>query len=635
MKIQNNLRGSGIAVPIFSLRSNNSFGIGEYADLKILADWSSHVGIKMIQTLPVNDTTNSHTNQDSYPYSPISVFALHPIYLNIPMMGKLTAAEQARYDKEQKQFNALSYADYQAVYDAKTYYFKQLYSREWGALCAGDRYKAFLRKNSDWLLPYAEFMSKRDGEPKTYYHYLQYHADQQLREAVDYARLLGVGMKGDIPIGVDPYSVEVATHPELFNTNASAGAPPDAFDMKGQNWGFPTYNWDEMAKDGYSWWQRRLKKMEDYFDAYRIDHILGMFRIWQMRKSDVWGLCGHFVPALPYTLQELWDKGVKLDADRMTLPYIRSNFIDEALGQDKDYILSRFMLTDDGYVYYFREEFNTQRKVYDYMHSEAAAELSAEDRTRIINATFRLLSEVLFVRDQNDENLLHPRVLMTESFSFRDLYDDQKAVLGGIYHDYFYCRHNEFWRESGMKKLPALVSATSMLCCGEDLGMVPACVPEVMHELNILSLEIERMPKDPSVEFGDPLKAPYMSVCTTGTHDTNPLRAWWEEDRERTQRYYNNVLGMSGEAPMTLTTGLAEMIIMRHLSSPAMWVILPLQDWFALDNTVRNPDAHAERINDPSNPHNFWCYRMHINLEELVRQHDFKQHVRNLCRRAK
>ena len=626
--MDNNFRGAGVAVPVFSLRSEDSFGIGEYSDLKKLAEWAKATGQEIIQTLPVNDTTNSYTNQDSYPYSPISVFALHPVYINVCQTGKLLPAERRKYNAEKKKFNSLTFADYQAVYDAKSVYLHLIFEREWDTLSATEEYKAFFRRNSDWLMTYAGFMVQRDKvqrtkeERKEYYYFLQYHADKQLREAVDYAHKLGVKMKGDIPIGVDPYSVEVASQPELFNVNASAGAPPDDFDARGQNWGFPTYNWDVMALDNYAWWQRRFRKMQDYYDAYRIDHILGMFRIWQMRKTDVWGLCGHFVPALPYTIQELWDRGVMLDEGRLTLPYIRSNFIYEALGEDTDYAKEHFLQTDDGYVYYFRKEFDTQRKVYDYFKDK-------EDK-RLMNKLMSLHAEVLFVRDQKDESLLHPRVLMYKSFSYRDLYDDQKAVLGAIYHDYFYCRHNEFWRQSGMSKLPALISATSMLCCGEDLGMVPACVPEVMRELNILSLEIQRMPKDPSVEFGDPRKAPYMSVCTTGTHDTNPLRAWWEEDRERTQRFYNNMLGMSGEAPKTLTPELAEIIVKQHLQSPAMWVILPLQDWLAIDEEVRLPDCHAERINDPSNPHNFWCYRMHLSLEELLRQHSFNRHIKYL-----
>ena len=284
-------KGAGVAVPVFSLRSEEGFGIGEFQDLKKMADWAAATGQQMIQTLPINDTTLRHNNLDSYPYNAVSVFALHPIYINIEKMGKLTPALKKKYEAKKAELNALTFADYQNVYDAKMEFFKALYKQDKDALFATEEYKAFEKKNHAWLEPYAAFLHKRDKQPKEFYKYLQFHADKQLADAVAYAHSIGVAMKGDIPIGISPDSVDAAVYPELFNLDASAGAPPDDFSISGQNWGFPTYNWDEMSKDGFGWWKARFRKMQDYFDAYRIDHILGFFRIWQMRKSDVWGLC--------------------------------------------------------------------------------------------------------------------------------------------------------------------------------------------------------------------------------------------------------------------------------------------------------------------------------------------------------
>lgn len=630
-RTQPRFRGSGVAVPMFSLRSEQDFGIGEFLDLKPLADWASKVGLKMIQTLPINDTTLTHTNLDSYPYNAVSVFALHPIYLNIPAMGKLTPAEQKRYKATQEKLNQNTIADYQAVYDEKMSFFLAMYKRDGKALLASAEYKAFLQKNAEWLLPYAKFLSKRDKHPEGFYCYLQYHADLQLREAVEYAHSKGVAMKGDIPIGISPASVDAYTQPELFNLNASAGAPPDDFSISGQNWGFPTYNWDKMAEDNYGWWRRRFGKMQDYFDAYRIDHILGFFRIWQMRKTDVWGLCGHFQPALPYSLQDLWNMGIKLDEDRMTRPYIRATFLGEVLGENTEIAKQVFLKSDDGYVYYFRDEFDTQKKIEKYIEEKGAELNIGQDRLEWLKGGLYFLhSEVLFVRDQSHPELLHPRVSIFQSYSYRELYDDQKQVIANLYNDYFYRRHNDFWWASAMKKLPTLINSTGMLCCGEDLGMVPDCVPDVMSRLKILSLEIQRMPKNPNLAFAHPADAPYLSVCTTGTHDTNPLRAWWEEDREVTQRFWNEQLGNWGEAPRELSPEVAEAILVQHLYSPAMWVILPLQDWFAIDGNIRLADAHADRINVPSNPRHFWNYRMHISLERLMKEESFNQHVKNL-----
>ena len=318
-------KGSGVAVPVFSLRTDEGFGIGEFQDLKKMADWAAATGQQMIQTLPINDTTLRHNNLDSYPYNAVSVFALHPIYINIEKMGRLTPAQKKKYEAKKAELNALKFADYQNVYDAKMVFFKALYKQDKDALFGSEEFKAFEAKNKEWLEPYAAFLSKRDKQPKDFYKFLQFHADKQLSDAVAYAHSIGVAMKGDIPIGISPDSVDAAVYPELFNLDASAGAPPDDFSISGQNWGFPTYNWDEMAKDGFGWWRARFQKMQDYFDAYRVDHILGFFRIWQMRKTDVWGLCGHFVPALPYSYDDLCAQGVCLDWNRMTKPYIRSN----------------------------------------------------------------------------------------------------------------------------------------------------------------------------------------------------------------------------------------------------------------------------------------------------------------------
>ena len=423
----------------------------------------------------------------------------------------------------------------------------------------------------------------------------------------------------------------------IRNSSTSTLLPPDDFDARGQNWGFPTYNWDEMAKDGFAWWRHRFQKMQDYFDAYRIDHILGFFRIWQMPKCDVWGLCGHFVPALPYSYQDLQNQGVCLDWDRLTKPYIRSNFLGDVFGYDTEWAKQHALATHDNYVYYFREEFDTQVKVQNWADQLLADEkrMKAEGMTpekvhNICNGLIYLHCEKLFVIDQNNPYLLHPRISIYQSHSYNELYDDQKEILMRIYNDYFFRRHTEFWRQSAMRKLPTLLNATHMLCCGEDLGMVPACVPDVIHELQILSLEIQRMPKDPTLTFAHPADAPYLSVCTTGTHDTNPLRAWWEEDHEVTQKFYNEQMGWWGEAPKEMSPQIAEFIVNQHMYSPAMWVILPLQDWLAVDGEIRLSDAQGERINLPSNPRHFWNYRMHISLEDLLKKDEFNAHIRRL-----
>jgi 4-alpha-glucanotransferase len=169
-----------------------------------------------------------------------------------------------------------------------------------------------------------------------------------------------------------------------------------------------------------------------------------------------------------------------------------------------------------------------------------------------------------------------------------------------------------------------------MLICGEDLGMIPQSVPEVMNELHILSLELERTPKSSGADYTDLQAVPYLSVCTTSTHDMEPLREWWKEDIQRRQHYYEKVLHRTGKAPHNCTSELAGQIIMNHLQSSSMLTIIPLQDWWTLDDTMYRRNMASERINIPDNPHHYWNYRMRISLEQLLQSGDLNQKIRKM-----
>ncbi|HOF99424.1 MAG TPA: 4-alpha-glucanotransferase, partial [Paludibacteraceae bacterium] len=650
-------KGAGVAIPVFSLRSEESCGIGEFYDLKKMVDWAKKTGQRIIQTLPINDTILYHTNYDSYPYNAVSVYALHPIYLHLESMGTLNDELQKKYfEDKKKEFNAKTFSDYQNVMNLKWEYFEAIYQQEKATVFASESYLNFFVSNKSWLIPYAAFSFLRDfygtpdfrrwekysryeeqeilefSDPKqphydqlAIYYYLQYHLHCQLSEVRQWAHENGVVIKGDIPIGVSPFSVDVWINPELFNTQVQAGAPPDDFSLTGQNWGFPTYNWEEMEKDDFLWWKKRFQKLSEYFDAYRIDHILGFFRIWEIPADDVWGLTGSFHPALPFTRQELEAKGLRWDESRYLEPYLKEHVLYATFGKYADDVIREFFVPHGWKSYKFKPEYDTQKKVEAYFNS-LGYNFSNKD-VMIRDGLYSLHCEVLFVRDLRQPEKFHPRIAMHSTASFRDLPDETRRTLDRIYVDFFYHRHNEFWKQQAMKKLPALITATSMLPCGEDLGMVPDSVPEVMQILEILSLEVQRMPKKPNMEFGMPSEAPYLSVCTTSTHDMNPLRAWWEEDSAVTQRFYNHALGLQGAAPKTCETWIVERIVQQHLQSKAMWVILPWQDWMALDEKLRYEHPFAERINVPSNPRNFWCYRMHLTLEKLLSEDDFNQYL--------
>jgi len=657
-------KAAGVAIPVFSLRSKKSFGIGEFNDLKLMVDWAKRTGQRMIQTLPINDTILYHTNYDSYPYNAVSVYALHPIYLNLEKIGKLRNKERiAWFEAKRTELNDKTFSDYQLVMSTKWEYFLEIFAQDSKKVFAEKEYKLFLKKNKEWLVPYAVFSFLRDlyGTPEfgkwpeyskydkfeieklanprseyyekiSLFYFLQYHLHLQLSEVHDYARANGVAIKGDIPIGVSPRSVDAWVESELFNTEVQAGAPPDDFSVTGQNWGFPTYNWERMAEDGFSWWKKRFAKLAEYFDAYRIDHILGFFRIWEIPNNDVWGLTGNFHPALPYTQREIEQAGIWWNEIRLTKPYLKEHVLYATFGKYTDDVKREYLLPDGWQFYKFKPEYDTQKKI--ETHFASLGYNFGNKEVLIRDGLYKLHCEVLFLRDLRDPKKYHPRISMHSSATFIDMNEDQRRKLDKLYVEYFYHRHNEFWKEKAYQKLPALISSTNMLVCGEDLGMVPDSVPEVMQSLEILSLEIQRMPKKPNAEFAMPADAPYLSVCTTSTHDMNPIRAWWEEDAAITQRFYNRALGMHGTAPEKCEQWIAEKIVQQHLDSNAMWIILPWQDWMAVESKLCLEHPFAERINVPSNPRNFWCYRMHIPLEKLLRQNKFNDKIKEMVEKA-
>ena len=571
-------KGAGTVIPVFSLRSEGSFGVGDFGDLKKMVEWVDKTNQRILQVLPINDTNMTGTWQDSYPYNSISIYALHPQYTDFRQLPAIKdEAKRAEFEALRQELNALPQIDYERMFKAKIAYLRELFAQEWNHVKATKAYKEFFEDNKEWLVPYAAFCYYRDqygtavfsqwpkeatveaikstNQEVQFWYFVQFNLDQQMHAAHDFARDHRVILKGDIPIGISRDGVEAWVEPKYFNLNGQAGAPPDPFSADGQNWGFPTYNWDEMLKDGCQWWVRRFRKMAQFFDAYRIDHVLGFFRLWEIPVPETSGLKGQFAPALGMSREEIEGYGV-------------------------------------------------------YNHME------------------------LFLVDHKRADRWHPRIAVQYTEDYERLNDDEKYNFNRLYNDYFYRRNNQFWYQEAMKKLPRLTQATRMLCCAEDLGMVPDCVPWVMNELRILSLEIQSMPKDDKVRFGHLSCNPYRSVCTISTHDMPTLRQWWDEDEERTQDYFNSMLYRGGGAPHPLPGWLAKDIVSRHLTSPSMLCLLSLQDWLSIDEKLRLPDANAERINIPANPRHYWRYRMHLTIEQLLKSDDFNETVKTLIKQS-
>jgi len=650
-------RAAGVAVPVFSLRGEQSLGVGEFADLKQLGSWSARVGLKLIQILPINDTTSSHAWTDSYPYSAVSVFALHPIYLRIEDMGyQMPPAFLVELDAAREWLNALGSLDYEEVMKAKKGLTRQIFAAHHQEITSSARFQKFLTENREWLVPYAVFCVNRDaygcadfsqwGEwavfdrvkaeamaemthpqwPEVSYHiWLQYELDRQLTDTAEYLHARGIALKGDLPIGIDRHSADAWSSPHWFKMGAQAGAPPDAFAVKGQNWGFPTYHWEVMREDGYAWWRNRFAKLSRYFDAYRIDHILGFFRIWQIPLDHVEGIMGSFDPALPLHIDQIRARGIPFDFNRYCRPCIHRDILEEKFGETAA-ALRDYLEEGEGGLYQLREHVSTQRRIVEHFLG-APASVGIE---RLREFLLDCASDVIFFEvPGSNGTLFHPRCSMHTTQSFLALDHDIKCRLDDLYIDYFYRRQEGFWQACGYEKLPLMRRASTMLLCGEDLGMVPDCVPGVMRELGILALEIQRMPKSPKVEFVDLAHAPYLSVVSPSTHDMSTLRGWWREDRATTGRFASKMLGLE-TPPRELTGKIATHIIEQHLYSPAMWAIISIQDLLSIDESLRHPDPDAERINIPDHIPHYWRYRMHLSLDELVAADEFNQKLAHL-----
>lgn len=630
-------RSAGTAIPVFSLRTEEGFGVGEFYDLKLLIDWAAATGQRILQLLPVNDTSMTGTWEDSYPYNANSTFALHPQFIRLTAAG---VDETAEYRRLRDELNALPEVDYERVNRTKQELLREAFARHGARVAASNDYKEFVQTNRAWLRSYAVYCSLRDengtadftqwgemarydeksveeylrnhAEETAFHCFVQYHLYRQLTDVCRYARSRGVVLKGDLPIGVSRTSADAWQWPELFHMDAQAGAPPDAFSASGQNWGFPTYDWERMTRDDYAWWRARLGTMALYFDAYRIDHILGFFRIWEIPTHAIHGLLGYFNPALPYSADELREAGFDTAEGHYTLPEATDPVLDELFGDLAGEVRAECVAENR-----LTAEYATQRQVAERFPGNDPRE------SRMREGLLTLLDDVLFIEDPRRTGFFHPRIAAQSTAAYRRLDSGRQQAFDRLHDDFFYRRHDRFWQQSALRKLPALTAATAMLACGEDLGMIPHSVPETMRMLQILSLEIQRMPKMLGETFADPARYPYHSVCTTSTHDMNPLRAWWEEDRELTQRFYNEVLGIDGEAPATCEPWICHRIVEMHMASPSMLAILPLQDLLAMDADLRADDPHRERINIPAFPRFHWRYRMHLTLERLLQADGF------------
>ena len=314
---------------------------------------------------------------------------------------------------------------------------------------------------------------------------------------------------------------------------------------------------------------------------------------------------GHFSPSLPLAVSEIEYFGLPFRKDFMTRPFINDRVIERLFGIHAQYVKDNFLIPRSYGLYDLKSEFDTQKKIREYFE------------------------------DPRQPEMYHPRIGAFNEPVYEALSGEEKDAFMRLYNNYYYQRHNFFWGSEATRRLSEVFGDTNMLCCAEDLGMLPDCVAPVLDYQRILTLEIQSMPKQSGFEFTHLDGNPYRSVATFATHDMSPLRLWWEESPERTQRYYVTMLQKQGRAPEHLPAHLAEEIIARHLYCPSMLCMLSLQDWLAMEGELRSKNPREERINIPSDPYNRWKYRMHLTIDELIKADRYNNKVRTMIQRSK
>lgn len=676
---------TGLVVPLGALYTKENSVIGQYPDLKAFSDFCKECGISLIQLLPVNDT-----GTQSSPYSGLSAFALHPIYISLKDISgfddlyKSNPKFKKAYDKFLNDFPYSKRYDYDGILNSKINLLKMLYE----TTLAGKEGKAdeeltkWIKANS-WVKTYCVYKNlkwnymqaswkswiesdqfKTDAEitklwntmafkkEHLFYAWLQMLADQQFSEAVAYVRKNKILIKGDMPILMNEDSCDAWAHPEFFNQDLRAGSPADGENPNGQNWGFPTYNWKNLKSADYSWWNERLKQASNYYDAYRLDHILGFFRIWAIPEADINALNGHTEPYTAIKKESLYEMGFDDDRIRwLSQPHIPTGAIEDITwNHDTAHqILATFCnQIHDEELWIFDPSVKGAKTILDADISELCHP-DAIDRVKKVLCDYwtnRCLIEI-------SKNKFVPVWTYSRSTAWQSLNPQEKKNLEACFME-LNKKNEKLWQKQADEIFTALTSAVKMIPCGEDLGVNIECVPTVMKKHKILGLKVARWCRNWS-EDGQPYipfdKYEPLSVTTTSVHDSSTIRQWWHEEKmsvsafvqanskffgiDTTPQADRNTFDL---AVSTITSGeftpeIAHAILKAVATSASLWNISPLQDYLYLNKKYWLPEASDERINIPGTVTSFnWTYRLPATIEELTADQELISKIKNIIK---
>jgi 4-alpha-glucanotransferase len=656
---------AGVSVPVQALRTSQGCGTGEFADLAAFGEWCASAGLPLIQILPVNDT-----GWNSSPYSALSAFALHPLYLRLtdvpgcrpfaPEVRAFAEAAAARRRLSYRETLAFKLSIVGRIFEGSAAEIRQ------------DPAFARWRRANPWAVAYAVFTAlKKERESSPWsswpsplrdpsagdiaawheaheeqcllHEWTQYLLEGQLSVAAGRLQDMGISLKGDIPILMSEESVDVWASRRYFDLSSRAGAPPDMYSTQGQNWGFPVYDWQNLAEDGYCWWKQRLAQAAKFFHAFRIDHVLGFFRIWAIPRGETSGLLGRFSPAVPIPRVDLRAQGFDDERIRwLSVPHISGASVSAALGPDAGRAAGLYLDRIAGEdLYNLKPDLDSETSIRSLAEPAGLKDflLSAHaDRALLPAGSALPTAQGRGVDGRAADAAVSaflPAWYCETSTAFRSLSESEKSLLRKLAVR-SRAQSEEVWEKRGRELLAMLRDTTDMLVCAEDLGDVPACVPRVLSELSILGLRIERWSREygsPGAPFIAPARYPRLSVCTPSVHDTSTLRAWWEEDPVQRGLFFAT-LGATGPCPPRLTRDLLQRILEGCLDSGSLLCVFQLQELLDLDEELWSDDPREDRINVPGTiAETNWTWRMPILLEELAARKKLTGLIRSMTGR--
>ncbi|KAK8919301.1 4-alpha-glucanotransferase DPE2 [Platanthera zijinensis] len=660
-------RGAGVAIPMFSVRTNEDLGVGEFLDLKLLVDLAVESGFHLIQLLPINDTSVHGMWWDSYPYSSLSVFALHPLYLRVQLLSENIPdnlkqeilMEKKRLDKKD--------VDYEATMAAKLAIAKKIFIMEKDQILNSSLFIKFVSDNEEWLKPYAAFCFLRDffgtsdhsqwgrfaefSKEKLekllskdtlhydvicFHYYIQFHLHLQATN-FSLERCVICSKHSSYSTNFLSYFyLFLLVYYCLFSESTSGGGGPFFFNLVGQQWSSPTTSCKEFGMTNFGEYKARLTSVSPRGTAARPDSILASTRIDELRLHNITNIPGTYHPSVGCSTVRQKRCGIR-PYDLFRTPKTNQKHLEQRspcfLNQKQPSSKTTLAVTVANFTSLLN---NPSREHCQHPHkpitklATKAQQPSSSLCVQILIILYFAMKNIVLIRDCEEHGKFYPRFNLEDTSSFQKLDDHSKHVLKRLYYDYYFHRQEILWRENAMKTLPALLSSSDMLACGEDLGLIPSCVHPVMQELGLIGLRIQRMPSEPGLQFGIPSQYNYMTVCAPSCHDCSTMRAWWEEDEERRCRFFKDVIGSNDEPPSQCTPEVANFILQQHFLAPSMWAIFPLQDVLALKEEYTDRPANEETINDPTNPKHYWRFRMHVTLESLLGDEDLKITIKDL-----